>query len=217
MKSLEYFIKAEKAHESLDTSDWNGFEPIEDPEWFLSRRYFSKFSKTKLSEEELEAIKTYKLSDVEVVVLRCFLADLSCCFRDDYFKSCYGKVPETAIELQNILDGVIQKAPKHTGEVLYRHLVDEDRTNFRVGEIFTPGYSLTTTIQSWGYERNCYVITPLPTNETRAHDLYKIRNHGNECQVNFLNGTSFEIMSIEEKLQGRTKFINMRELCYDKS
>ena len=57
-----------------------------------------------------------------------------------------------------------------------------------------------------------YVIKTLPENETKAHSLYLIHNHGNETQVNFLRGTSFEITDIEPIESTKYKRIFMSEI-----
>lgn len=42
------------------------------------------------------------------------------------------------------------------------------------------------------------MIAPLQDGNIRAHNLYEISAHGKEKQVNFLRGTSFKVMKVEE-------------------
>ena len=63
-----------------------------------------------------------------------------------------------------------------------------------------------------GFSSDVYVIKTLPENETQAHCLYMIYNHGQETQVNFLRGTSFEITDIEPIEGSEYKRIYMSEI-----
>lgn len=86
-------------------------------------------------------------------------------------------------------------------------------SNFEVGDIYQPSHSLTTTTEDWKQNRSdVYVIKTLPENETQAHCLYMIYNHGQETQVNFLRGTSFEITDIEPIEGSEYKRIYMSEI-----
>ena len=69
------------------------------------------------------------------------------------------------------------------------------------------------TTEDWKQNRSdVYVIKTLPENETQAHCLYMIYNHGQETQVNFLRGTSFEITDIEPIEGSEYKRIYMSEI-----
>jgi len=67
----------------------------------------------------------------------------------------------------------------------------------KIGEIFEPSHSLTTTTEVWENDTNMYVITLRSIDKTKAHSLYKIYNHGNETQVNFERGTQFVVENVE--------------------
>mgnify|MGYP002226797136 FL=1 len=142
--------------------------------------------------------------------LTCFLGNISYAFRDDNY---YGEVPNIVHEMQIILNSIINKAPKFNGNILYRFTKTGDKTNFEVGDIYQPSHSLTTTTEDWKQNRSdVYVIKTLPENETQAHCLYMIYNHGQETQVNFLRGTSFEITDIEPIEGSEYKRIYMSEI-----
>lgn len=128
------------------------------------------------------------------MIFTCFVGNISYAFRDDNY---HGEVPEIVREMQIVLNSVIIKSPKFKGGILYRFTKIGDKTDFEIGDIYRPCHSLTTTTEDWEQNRSdVYVIKTLPENDTQAHSLYQIYNHGNETQVNFLRGTSFEITDI---------------------
>lgn len=213
MKDLNYFLTKEQeyAQEHNDNKDWYYDESIGEfayksyPDDFLAQKPFTRFSKNMENEEIRTMKESYGLSDVEVVVLRCFLGNMSVYFREDTYIG-FDSIPEVAREMQLILDSVISKAPTHQeGTVLYRFLKEHDQHEFNVGDIFQPSHSVTCTTNKWNQDEYTYIITPLSTEATKAHDLYKICNHGNENQVNFEKGTKFKVTKVEPK--GQYKYI----------
>lgn len=212
MKNIEYFINKEK---EFKTSHPNGMELIYDeqckefvhesyPDGFLLKGMFEHFASSKPSQEMEIAIQSYNLTDVEVLILRSFLGNMSQYFRNDYFE--IGEVPEVAKEMQKVLDSIIRKAPVHNGGVVYRFLNEYDKSVLKVGDIITIDHSLTTTTDDWNQDCNVYVVNPLSKELTSAHDLYKIINHGNENQVNFIKGTKFLVTAIKESNTGHKRF-----------
>ncbi len=99
--------------------------------------------------------------------------------------------------MQVVLESVIKKAPKHDGGILYRFLTPNDNEILSVGDLVTFDHSLTTTTEDWKQDEHTYIITPLPKAQTNAYDLYKIYNHGDETQVNFLAGSKFRVSKVE--------------------
>lgn len=95
--------------------------------------------------------------------------------------------------------------------VSYRFLKSHDETDLKEGDVFEPSYSLTTTNEDWEQDKDVYVITPLPEKKTSAYDIYKIYNHGDENQVNFLKGTKFRVTKVEKDTRGFRR-IYMTEL-----
>lgn len=215
MKDVRFFTEYEMKYikenkvkrEFFFNEEAGGFEEEYYAEDFLFREYFNLFSNG-LQEPDAVALKNkFCLSDVEVLIMRCFLGPMSYYFRDDAY-ILYGGVPEIVKEMNIVLESLLQKAPKHTGEIVYRYLKTQDKTDFSVGDIYCPSHSVTTTIDGdWEIDTNIYVIKPLPQERTRAHDLYKIYNHGSEKQVNFLRNTKFIITEIDEKgINGHKRF-----------
>ena len=100
--------------------------------------------------------------------------------------------------MQSCLYSLIAKSPTFTGTILYRFCVSEDKLDFKIGQHYTCPHSLTTTCDNWDKDTNRYIITPLPKSQTKAHSIFKIYNHGEENQVNFLPNTSFVITDIPQ-------------------
>lgn len=194
MKDLNYFIEFEQSYRETPEPDMvyvdgSGFEPGEEPLHFLRKGRF-----TQLAQKARELKGVSDLSDVEWLILLCFMADLSPYFRSDTY---YNGVPNMVKEMQSILDQVISKAPVFSGKRLYRFLKSNDKTDFSIGDCFIPEHSLTTTMEDWGQDCESYVITPLPLDKTRAHALYSFYNHGYEMQVNFERGAKFRVTDIQ--------------------
>lgn len=209
MKNVNYFLEAEN---KFQKEHQDGMELYYDPEYggmtykscpddFLQGGWMNKFAKSPHSEKVTDAIKKYDLSEVEVLIMNCFYGNLSQYFRDDTYTQ-FGDVPKVAKEMQIVLESFIKKAPKHKGCVLYRFLNSHDISDFNIGDVFEPSFSLTTTNEDWDQDKDAYVITPLPEKQTSAFDIYKIYNHGEENQVNFLKGTKFRVTNIERNSKG---------------
>lgn len=194
MKDLSFFINYESKYRKTSEPDWlyvegNGFSPTEEPLGFLRRGRFSQLSELAIQYHKRNGI----LSEVEWLILLCFMNDLSPYFRDDCYE---GDVPDFVKEMQNVLDSVISKAPLFSGNTLYRFLTLEDKKEFAIGDVFVPLHSLTTTTDNWQQETDTYIVTPLPVSSTRAHSLYEIHNQKKEQQVNFERGTKFRVNEI---------------------
>lgn len=216
MKDVEYFINAEKEYRETPMPDMffveevgefdYPYEPLE----FLRKGRFEFFSGNGFKDNESydTHYAQYGLEDVEVLILRCFYADMSMCFRDDYYQ---GEVPIVAQEMQNVLESIIQKAPQYEGSVLHRRISYPDPDNLKVGDIYSPTHSLTTSVDEFDKDATSYIIACLPNKKTKAHSLFKIYHHGNEKQVNFSKGTCFLVTKVEEK-EKEVKKIYMNEL-----
>ena len=195
MENIDYFVEFEQSYcktpiPDIVYVDGSGFEPGEEPLHFLRKGRF-----TQLAQRARELKGVSGLSDVEWLILLCFMADLSPYFRSDTY---YNGVPNVVKEMQHILDIVISKAPVFSGKKLYRFLKSNDKTDFSIGDCFIPEHSLTTTMEDWGQDCDSYVITPLPLDKTRAHSLCSFYNHGNEMQVNYERGTKFIVTDIQK-------------------
>ncbi len=194
MKELDYFVEFEQKYSASPIPDmvWidgDGFQPAEEPLHFLRKGRFLQ-----LSSKAKELNGKCGLSDVEWMILLCFMADISYSFRDDCY---YNGTPNVVKEMQIILDSVINKAPRFNGEKLYRFLNYNDKVDFEIGDIYMPSHSLTTTNEDWGKDRDVYEIIPLHSPKTKAHSLFCFYNHGEENQVNFERGAKFVVTDIQ--------------------
>lgn len=217
MKDLSYFIEKEEIYNQQHPQDefffndkFGEFDVRTYPNDLLKGKWISQLATDLTKNTEYVNLHRAGLLDVEIVILYCFMGNLSRYFRDDYYVGC-DYIPEEALALQEILDSILRKAPKTESHILYRFLKPEDQRDFKIGDSFTPSYSLTTTNEDWAQDVDAYIITPLANNETNARDIFKFYNHGNENQVNFLKGTSFIITDIEINLTGLKK-IYMEEI-----
>lgn len=213
MKDIQYFLHEEEKYlaspqanpELVWNDEYGEFDYPYDPLSFLRKKTFQTFQHNNIDKEN-----NYGLTDVEKMIFTCFIGNISYAFRDDDY---CGEVPEIVREMQTILNSIIEKAPKYKGNTLYRFTKTGDKTNFDIGDIYQPLHSLTATTEDWEQNRSdVYVIKTLPEKETKAHSLYLIHNHGNETQVNFLRGTSFEITDIEPIEGTEHKRIFMSEI-----
>lgn len=59
---------------------------------------------------------------------------------------------------------------------------------------------------------NVYIISPLENGKTRARNLFEIRNHGDEMQIDFLRNTRFQVEKIEQIKETEHKKIYLKEL-----
>ena len=219
MKDIDYFLKTElqfiAGHPDYGQLTYNEeigeMEDIgmNDPSFFLMSKPFEKhFSKLgrNLGKED-----DYGLTDAEKVALKMFYCRHSAEFRDDFY---YDGIPEFAYEMFQVLNSLVSKAPVNRDEILYRFCVENDYVPSKVGEVMTVAHNLTCTNYDWHKEdqRNVYVITPKNDGKTKAHNLYEIYEHGDEKQVNFLRGTSFEVLKIEPTPGTEYKRIYLKEI-----
>lgn len=155
----------------------------------------------------------YQLTDAERVMLKMLYCRHSDLFRDDYY---YEEIPEVVHNMFDTLDSVVAKAPLSTEPLLYRFCNEHDPVNFQVGEIVKFQHSLTCTNFDWHQddEKNVYLVSPLQNGRSRAHKLFEIYEHGDEKQVNFLRGTSFEVTKIERHENSGLVKVHLREIEY---
>lgn len=205
MKDINYFLEAEKNYNQTPVPDMVyiegiGFEFPEEPLHFLRRKPFSSLEGISTKSEGKGGLKAE-----EWLMLYCFLGPFSRYFRSDSY---HAEIPEVVKEMQLVLDSVIKKAPKCNSMILYRFLNDFDKKDFLIGDIYTPPLSITTTTEDWGKDTDMYIITPLPTERTKAHSLYQIYNHGSETQVNFERGAKFRVTNIIQQIDRRIIYLN---------
>ncbi|MCW4106393.1 hypothetical protein ONT07_13170, partial [Prevotella copri] len=108
-------------------------------------------------------------------------------------------------------DSLLSKAPKTSSIVLYRQdhfkSVEYYKELQNKGKHYICSSFLTTSTDDYDNSRSVkLVISPKLDGKTKAHDVYRIMNHGEnikgaipENQVNFERNAEFEITGIDEK------------------
>lgn len=144
------------------------------------------------------------LNELETLVIRSFRADLSVLYRTDAY---YGHVPPFIRCLCNVLNSALAKLPTYN-EWVVRACNEYDKSDFQEGDIFTPGFCLTTSADlSWEDDSlNRYRIKPLDDEATKARALYKI-SYTDEEQVTFLQDASFCIVEVNDWGEGKKEFV----------
>ena len=104
------------------------------------------------------------------------------------------------------------KTQKKEGKTVYHFLKKKKKKDLETGDIIEIKHSLTTTTDDWEKETDSYSIIPLPKDKTKARDIYKILNHGNENQVNFQRGAKFKVLSVTTNTDNNCKRINLKEI-----
>lgn len=147
------------------------------------------------------------LSDLESLVINSFLADISGLYRLDLYR----EVPPFVKSVCDVLNTALAKIPSYS-EIVVRACSDCDKCNFMIGDIFEPGFCLTTSADlDWiNASNNRYNITPLSLNTTKAKAIFKIYDNS-EKQVTFLQDSRFEIIDIKD-FGDNKKEIFMKEI-----
>ena len=203
-KDIQYFLNAEKEfckehpdYGTLYFDEKYGMGKVGDNDqasFLIHRPFEENFSRHfKLIGNE----DKYGLTDAERILLNMYYAQHSAKFRDDYYHS---EIPEVVKQMFMGINNVVAKAPQNHDKILYRFCQSEDPKNMKVGETISFPYNLTCTNYDWKQAKfkNVYVITPLQDGNTKAHNLYDIYEHGQEKQIDFLRGTSFNVTKIEK-------------------
>lgn len=157
----------------------------------LDKGAFQRAAKSK-GELHTKFIKT-GLSELETVVVKTFLAEISGLYRKDAYH--FG-VPPFVLSVCEVLNSALAKLPIYT-ETVVRACNDYDKADFNIGDIFTPGFCLTCSADlNWkDYSNNRYRIHPLQQN-SKARAIFQVYQHGDESQVNFLQDAQFRVVEI---------------------
>lgn len=143
------------------------------------------------------------LNDLEAVVIITFLAEISGIYRKDSYQ--FG-VPPFIESVCRILNNAISKLPVYT-KIVVRACNEYDRADFKIGDIFRPGFCLTTSAdQTWkDVSENRYSIKPLDSTHTKARNLFNIRDIL-EMQVTFLQDAQFLVTGVSDWGDGKKQF-----------
>lgn len=155
-----------------------------------------------------EILENYGITKVEYFVLLMLEGFFS---GDIQRPLVYGQAPNAFIKncIANF-DSLLVKTPQTSAGIIYR----QDHYNSleyyenlqKMGKLYVCPCFLTASTDDYDNSRNVkLVITPKVNGETKAHDVYKIYNHGEdiqgalpENQINFERNTEFKITSIDK-------------------
>ena len=112
MKDIQYFINIETEFcntpepKMYYNQELGEFTIPNEPLGFLRKQSFTLCAKPGFDDSHRynTHFKQYGLTDVEILILRCFYGNISGAFRDDYYN---GKIPAIAQEMQHVLDSLI--------------------------------------------------------------------------------------------------------------
>ena len=172
----------------------------------LDKGAFQRAAKSK-GELHTKFIKT-GLSELETVVVKTFLAEISGLYRKDAYH--FG-VPPFVLSVCEVLNSALAKLPIYT-ETVVRACNDYDKADFNIGDIFTPEFCLTCSADlNWeNVSKNRYKITPLDAEHTKARKLFGIHNIS-EKQVTFLQDARFRVTGKGDWGEGKKQF-EMQEI-----
>lgn len=123
------------------------------------------------------------------------------------------KVSEVLIDA---LDSALLKIDKNSEAILYRN----DSNNFKeykIGQkIIFNGFFTTSKDDFDNASSIKWIITPLSSQKTKAHEIYKIYNHGSQCpypeyQIEFERGATFVVTAIKSESKYKTIHITETE------
>lgn len=213
IESLEQLVAFEREFQSLD----RGFDFLYDNEMgefgavdmncgpmiLLSRGRFQQLAGGDEPDEVAQAFMAAGLTDLETVVVRTFIADLSEMYRFDAY---YYGVPPFVRSVCDVLNRALGKMPVYN-ETVVRACNEYDRADFKVGDIFRPGFCLTTSADlTWeNPDENRYRIRPLAEG-SKAWAIYKVYDKG-EFQVNFLQDAAFRVTAINDWGNGKKEIV----------
>ena len=208
-KKYQYYDEGFKVCYDNEVGEITCIEMQDGPLSLLLKGRFRQFSEGLQENSFGKAFMAAGLTELEALMIMVFLADISNLFRLDAYNN---GVPPIAQSLCEILNGALKKLPP-TSIPLTRKCNEYDRVAFRIGDIFKPGFCLTTSSDStWGDDTaaNLYRISTLDVTRTRARALYLVKNN-TEYQVSFLQEAQFRVTSIKDRGEGALE-ISMEEL-----
>ncbi len=219
IESVEQLVEFEREYQHHDRglgmvydnelSCFGDVDMEDGPMSLLGRGRFQQLAESFRGEDSVNSdFMAAGLTELETLVIRSFRADLSELCRIDAY---HGHVPPFARCLCDVLNSALTKLPAYNERVV-RACNEYDKADFQVGDVFTPGFCLTTSADlTWNdNSQNRYRIKPLDEEATKARALYKI-NYTNEEQVTFLQDASFRIVEVNDRSEGKKEFV-MEEL-----
>ena len=177
------------------TSVWNTNNTILEY-WYsmaFAQRHISIQYKRNLTTDLKHKLSQWKLTRFEMLMLLCYLGDLSEVFDNGDPNTS----PYPINEMCKAMDGVLIKAPVCTeAPILYRQCRHDKGDGWKKDMIVTIPHYISTSINNWNQPNNQLIITS-KEKFTNARSLYKMRNDKNEYQVTFKRNTTFLIENVQ--------------------
>lgn len=215
IESVEELVEFEKEYQCFDKSfefcydneigEFGCVNMEDGPLSLLHKGRFQQFSKGIKENPVGKDFMAVGLTDLEALLIMSFRADLSKLYRLDAY---YSGVPPMALSLCEVLNGALEKLPP-VSKPLIRKCNEYDKVDFQVGEVFEPGFCLTTSADpTWGNDTSVslYRVTPLDVVHTKARAMYLVNNN-TEYQVTFLQDAIFRITSINDRGEGKQEIV----------
>lgn len=215
IESVEELVAFEKEYQRYDKAfgfcydneigKFSCVEMEDGPLSLLQKGRFQQFSKRIKEDPVGKDFMAAGLTELEALMIMVFRADLSELFRLDAY---YNGVPPVAKSLCVILNSALEKLPS-VSEPLIRKCNEYDKVDFQAGEVFEPGFCLTTSADpTWGDDASVslYRITPLDVEHTKARAMYLVNNN-TEYQVTFLQDARFRVTSMKVRDNGKQEIV----------
>lgn len=163
--------------------------------------------------DKKDTVAKYGITDCELYVLLLLEG-----FHPDAIQHPSLKTKEFTYKCRFYLNSLLAKTPQTKSDVLFRqeesYRVDFERMKscMNKGLHYTHPCYMTTSTDDYDNKDCKFIITPLKNGKTKAHDIYLIYNHGDQCpypenQVEFELGTKFMI----DKIEGTNIFMHETE------
>ncbi|MBR6974609.1 MAG: hypothetical protein IKH80_08325 [Bacteroidaceae bacterium] len=181
-------------HKNHRASVWNTNNTILEY-WYgivFAQRHISIQYKRNLTTDLKHKLSQWKLTKFEMLMLLCYLGDLSEVFDNGDPNTS----PYPINEMCKAMDSVLIKAPVCTEtSILYRQCRHDKVDGWKKDMIVTIPHYITTSIKNTNQPNNQLIITPKEI-FTNARSLYIMRNDKEEYQVTFKRGTTFLIENV---------------------
>lgn len=191
MMTAEQLLRKEseyiRQHKSLFSMEGTSV----DENFFLARGCI-KVQNRNLTPSLKHDLSKWRLTKFEMLVLLCFLGDLS----DVFQRTSYLHLKSPIRQMCNALDTILLKSPIYIGiNPLYRQCRRNDKKDLKKGEIISIKHYLNTSLDDWKQDGTKYIIQAKEVS-SNARCLYKLRDKIKEHQVTFRRGTSFAVSDV---------------------
>ena len=179
---------------------------------YVGKGSFSDYKErvAEFKKEKSGIMKQYNLTESELFVM--FMMVIKNC--DDIQEQFFSPEKSNTFtrECISVFDSFLEKIPRSTSHVFYRVDKSQRAENFEKKAIFEFPQYLTASTNSTAFKNFQtgvkLIINKRAIGETKAHEVFKICNVNNECQVNFERNSRFRIDTVDRK----NKIVELTEL-----